>query len=39
MDFSSYFKFQNGETTYGLTTELIAFYMLELVKKLNFSSE
>ena len=33
MDFNSYFNFTNGSTTYGLTNELIAFYVTELYKK------
>ncbi len=35
MDLSSYFNFKNGSITYGLTNELIAFYMEELFKKEN----
>ena len=33
MDFSKYFNFDNGSITYGLTSELIAFYVKELFKK------
>ncbi len=33
MVFSKLFNFQNNAVTYGLTNELIAFYMLELFKK------
>ena len=33
MDFNSCFNFTNGSTTYGLTNELIAFYVTELYKK------
>lgn len=33
MNFNSYFNFKNGSTTYGLTDELIAFFMSELYKK------
>ncbi|MBE6156626.1 MAG: transcription-repair coupling factor [Firmicutes bacterium] len=33
MDFSKYFNFINGSVTYGLTDELIAFYVLELFKQ------
>ena len=32
MNISKYFNYQNGFTTYGLTNELIAFYVLELLK-------
>ncbi len=32
MDFKDYFNFKNGDITYGLTDELIAFYMVELYK-------
>ena len=30
MNLSEYFNFANGKTTYGLTTELIAFFVSEL---------
>lgn len=33
MNFNKYFNFNNGSITYGLTNELIAFYVLELFKK------
>ncbi len=33
MDFKSFFNYENGKTTYGLTNELIAFYLLELFKE------
>ena len=33
MDFSEYFNFTNGSTTYGLTNELIAFYVSSLYNK------
>ena len=33
MDLSKYFKLDNGSITYGLTTELILFYVQELKKK------
>ena len=35
MDLSSYFNFHNKSITYGLTDELIAFYVTELFKKEN----
>ena len=35
MDFNKYFNFKNGSITYGLTNELIAFYVTELFKKEN----
>jgi len=35
MDFSKYFKFEKGSITYGLTNELIAFYVSELFKNKN----
>lgn len=35
MDFSSYFNYKNNSVTYGLTDELIAFYVDELYKKEN----
>ena len=35
MDLSSYFNFNNKSITYGLTDELIAFYVTELFKKEN----
>ncbi len=35
MDLSSYFNFKNNGITYGLTDELIAFYVDELFKKEN----
>ncbi len=35
MDFRSFFNFQKGKTTYGLTNELIAFYLLELKKEMD----
>ncbi len=33
MDFKDYFNFTNGQVTYGLTNELIAFYMDNLFKE------
>ncbi len=33
MDFSNYFNYKNGSVTYGLTNELIAFYVANLYKK------
>ena len=35
MDFSKYFNYKNGSVTYGLTTELIAFYVAQLYKNQN----
>lgn len=35
MNLSTYFNYNNGNITYGLTDELIAFYVLELYKKEN----
>ena len=35
MDLSAYFNFENNAVTYGLTSELIAFYMENLYKKVN----
>lgn len=35
MDLSTYFKYDNGNVTYGLTDELIAFYVLNLFKRDN----
>ncbi len=35
MNFSKYFDFKNGSVTYGLTNELISFYVEELFKKEN----
>lgn len=35
MDFCKYFNFENGSITYGLTNELIAFFVLELFRKEN----
>ncbi len=35
MDFIEYFNFKNKSVTYGLTNELIAFYVQELLKKEN----
>ena len=33
MNLSKYFNYDNGSITYGLTTELIAFFVVELFKK------
>ena len=33
MDFSNFFNLENGKVTYGLTDELIAFYVAEVFKK------
>ena len=33
MNFSKYFNYENGSITYGLTNELIAFFVVELFKK------
>ena len=33
MEFNKYFNFENGSVTYGLTNELIAFYVSELFEK------
>ena len=33
MNLSTYFNFDNGNITYGLTDELIVFYVLELFKQ------
>jgi len=35
MNLSTYFNYDNGNITYGLTDELIAFYVLELFKQKN----
>jgi len=35
MNISKYFNYENGSITYGLTNELIAFYVAELYKKTN----
>ena len=35
MNLSTYFNYENGFVTYGLTDELIAFYVLELFKQKN----
>ena len=35
MNLSNYFNFDNGNITYGLTNELIAFYLQELFKLKN----
>jgi len=35
MNFSKYFNYENRSITYGLTNELIAFFVLELFKREN----